>query len=270
MKSPIFKKEIALVLSGGGARGVAHIGVLEVLDREKIPIDLIAGTSIGALVGGAYLAGGLAELKKNLLSLKKTDVVKMFISRPSKEGLTDGAKVVFLISKFTKGRKIEELSVPFLSISADLETGKTVIIDEGDLLDAIRSSISMPGIFIPVHNKGLVLVDGGIVDPVPVDIASKYAKKIIVVDVLARMERLKSEKEILHENIIDIIEESIVIMQKKLSKLTLRKRRKREFIIKPKLPRVGSLEFYKSKELIEAGRKEAERILPRLKRFISS
>lgn len=269
-KSSFFKKEIALVLSGGGARGIAHIGVLEVFEREKIPIDMIIGTSMGALVGGLYLTGNLSGLKKILLSWNKRDVLKLFISRPSREGLIDGNNITNLMSQFIKGKKIEDLSIPFIAVSADLETGKTFIMDKGDLLSAIRASISIPGIFIPVHNKDLILVDGGIVDPVPVDIASKYAKKIIVVDVLSRMAHIKTEKGIVHENLLDIIEDSIVIMQKKLSKFALRKRKKSEFIIKPKLPRVGSLEFYKSKELIESGRKEAEKLLPEIKKFISS
>jgi NTE family protein len=270
MKSPIFKKEVSLVLSGGGARGISHIGVLEVLEREKIPINMIVGTSMGALVGGMYLLGEMPELKKILLNLKKSGVVKLFLSRPSSEGLVDGNNITKLISKFTKGKKIEELSVPFIAVSADLETGKTVAIDKGDILSSIRSSISIPGIFIPVHNKNLILVDGGIVDPVPVDIASKYSKKIIVVDALSRMQHIKTEKQVFHENVLDIIEDSIVIMQKKLAKLDLRKRKNREFIIKPKLPRVGSLEFYKAKELIDAGKKEAEKMLPKLKKFLSS
>lgn len=269
MKSTIFKKEIALVLSGGGARGLAHIGVLEVLDREKIPIDIIVGTSMGALVGGLYLMGRLQDIKKSFLNLDKRRVVKMFISRPSREGITNGNAITSMISGFTKGKKIEELSIPFIAVSADLETGKTVAISKDDLLSAIRASISIPGIFVPIHNKNLILVDGGIVDPVPVDIASKYAKKIIVVDVLARMEHIKTEKGIFHESLLDIMEDSLVIMQKKLSRLSMRKKEKKEFIIKPKIPRVGSLEFYRAKELIEAGRKEAEKVLPKLKKFLS-
>jgi NTE family protein len=270
MKSLLFKKDIGLVLSGGGARGLVHIGVLEVLEREKIPIDVIVGTSIGALVGGVYLTGNLQNVKKTFLAMNKKSVTKLFISKPSREGLIDGHSITSLISKFTNGRKIEDLSIPFIAVSADLETGRTVVIDEGDLLSAIRASISIPGLFIPVHNKNLILVDGGIVDPVPVDIASKYAKKIIVVDALSRMEHIRREKGIFHENLLDIIEDSIVIMQKKLSKLSIRKRRKSEFIIKPRLPRVGSLEFYKAKELIELGRKEAERAMPKIKKFLSS
>ncbi|MFH1249459.1 MAG: patatin-like phospholipase family protein [archaeon] len=270
MKSPLFKKEIALVLSGGGARGLAHIGVLEVFEKEKIPIDMIIGTSMGALVGGAYLSGNLRELKKKFLSLNKRDVFKMFIEKPSMEGLSRGNSITSMISKFTDNKKIEDLSMPFIAVSADLETGKTVIIGKGSLVDAIRSSISIPGIFVPIHNKGMILVDGGIVDPVPVDIASKYAKKIIVIDVLARMEHIKTEKGIVHQNILDIIEDSIVIMQRNMAKLSMRRKRKREFIIKPKIPRTGSLEFYKAKELIEAGRKEAEKMIPKLKKFLSS
>lgn len=270
MKSAIFKKDVALVLSGGGARGLVHIGVLEVLEREKIPIDIIVGTSIGALVGGMYLTGNLQEIKKIFLGLNKRGVFKLFISRPSREGLVDGNNITSILAKFIKGKKIEDLSVPFIAISTDLESGRIVAMDKGDLVTAIRASISIPGIFVPIHSKNLTLVDGSIVDPVPVDIASKYAKRIIVVDSLARMEHIKTEKGIVHENVLDIIEDSMVLMQKKLARLSIRKKRKREFIIKPRLPRVGSLEFYKAKELIDCGRKETEKMLPKLKKFLSS
>lgn len=270
MKSALFKKDIALVLSGGGARGLVHIGVLEVLEREKIPIQLIVGTSIGALIGGVYLTGNLQELKNFFLKQTKRSVFGLFISKPSREGLLDGNNITSHLSKFIKGKRIEDLSMPFIAISTDLESGKIVAIDKGDLLTAIRASISIPGIFVPVHNKHLTLVDGGVVDPVPVDIANKYAKKIIVIDNLARMEHIRTEKEVFHENLLDIIEDSMVIMQRKLSRLTIRKRRKSEFIIKPKLPKIGSLEFYRAKELIEIGRREAEKVLPQLKKFLSS
>ncbi len=261
------KKNLALVLSGGSARGMAHIGVIEVLEEHKIPIEAIVGTSVGALIGGVYLSGALNELKNTLLKFTPADVARLFISKPKKEGLTDGFAVSTILKKMIRNKRIEDLPIPLLIVSADLRTGEGVVKDTGDLLTAIRASISIPGLFVPVHDKDLVLVDGSIVDPVPIDIGRKVANKLIVVDVVPTAHNFQREKE---AEIIEIIEDSINLMEEKLAKMVHKKRKKEEVIIKPDVSSIYSLQFHKAKEAIEAGRNAAIKALPQIKRLIKA
>ncbi len=259
------KKNLALVLSGGGARGFAHIGVLEVLEENKIPIDAIVGTSIGALVGGVYLAGAMNEFKETALQLKPEDLAKLLISKPRKEGLTEGIAISNVLKGIIKGKRIESLPIPFIAISADLKTGGTVPMDSGDLLTAIRASISIPGLFVPVHDKDFVLVDGSIVDPLPIDIGRKIAQRLIIVDVIPMSHHFEKERS---REIVEILEDSLSIIEEKMANLVYRKKKKTEIIIKPDVSDIFLLQFHKAREAIEAGRKAAMRALPKIRELL--
>ncbi|HHL39319.1 MAG TPA: patatin [Deltaproteobacteria bacterium] len=174
---------VGLALGGGSARGWAHIGVLEAMDEAGMEVDFIAGTSMGALVGAVYASGGLAELKKVAMGLDWRQILGFFdIVFPS-SGLIDGKKVADFIRSHVKASKIEELDIPFAAVSTDLVSGKEVVLRSGDLIEAIRASISIPGIFTPVRHGSMVLADGGIVNPVPVSAVREMgAGYIIAVD----------------------------------------------------------------------------------------
>jgi NTE family protein len=175
------KVEVALVLGGGGARGLAHIGILKVLEKNHIPIHLIVGTSMGAFVGGFYAAGTGIELMEELaLSVDRKFVAKMLSPSLSTSGLVDGERVRSYLEEFIGNVNIEELRIPFSSVSTDLTTGEEVIFSSGSLVDAIMASIAIPALFKPVHYQDRYLVDGGLVNPLPVSVAHKLGVNVVI------------------------------------------------------------------------------------------
>lgn len=172
---------VALVLGGGGARGLAHIGVLKVLEKNNIPIHLIVGTSMGAFVGGFYAAGTGIDLMEELaLSVDRKFIAKMLSPSFSTSGLVDGERVRSYLEKFLGNVNIEDLGIPFSSVATDLTMGEEVIFSNGSLLDAIMASIAIPALFKPVHYQNRYLVDGGLVNPLPVSIAHKLRANVVI------------------------------------------------------------------------------------------
>ncbi|MFO1491840.1 MAG: patatin-like phospholipase family protein, partial [Kiritimatiellia bacterium] len=188
---------IGIALGSGSARGWAHIGVLEALHEEGIHPAYVAGTSIGSLVGAAYAAGNLAVLKQAALQIDLRQVIYYFVQASiPRSGLVDGARVAEFLRKNIGAATIEELKLPYRAVAADMLAGEEVVFTSGDLIEAIRSSISMPGIFTPVYTHGRVLVDGGILNPVPVEhVRAMGATKVIAVDINHGLLR-KAEKSI--------------------------------------------------------------------------
>lgn len=178
-------RKVALVLGGGGARGLAHIGVLKVLEDNHIPIDLIIGTSIGAFVGGFYAKGFRVEQMEQIaFTVDKKFVAKMFVPSFSTSGLVDSNRVRSYLEGFLGKEKIENLKIPFYSVATDLKTGEEVVFCNGPLVDSILGSIAVPALFMPFFYNGQHLVDGSLVNPLPVSVAHKFgADVIIAVDV---------------------------------------------------------------------------------------
>ena len=216
-ESPDSRPRTALVLGGGGARGAAHIGVLEILQRERIPFDCVAGTSMGALVAGAYAAGlSPAQMREKL---KKADWTNMFLdsadysqmnyrTKRVTEGLLPGAEIGLsdeglqitsglvsgekiklffnqLVGDDVGGRMIEELRLPLAIIATDIGSGEKIVLKNGSLTHAMRASMSVPGFMAPVEYEGAKLVDGGLVDNVPIQVGRELcnAERVIAVDV---------------------------------------------------------------------------------------
>ena len=179
-------RRVALALAGGGARGVAHIGAIEELERRGYEIAAVAGTSMGALVGGMYAAGHLEEFKEWMCSLDRYKVFGLVDFTFSAEGLVKGSRVIDAMKELIPDMRIEQMRLPFTAVSADLLTGREVVIERGGLYDAIRASIAIPSVFRPVHRDGMVLTDGGIVNPMPVNRVRREAGDLLVaVDVCA-------------------------------------------------------------------------------------
>jgi len=177
------KQKIGLALGSGSARGWAHIGVIEALTEAGVEIDYVAGTSIGAVVGAVFAAGNLDQLKEVVLQLDWKQILGFLGVVFPKSGLIDGAKVSDFIRHHVQEKMIEDLSLPFSAVSTNLNDGRQVVIRDGDLIEAVRASISTPGIFTPVKQNGMILVDGGLVNPVPVNVArSMGADLVIAVD----------------------------------------------------------------------------------------
>ncbi len=179
------QKKVGLALGAGAARGCAHLGVLDAIQECGVPIDYVAGTSIGSLVGGVYASGKLEELRASLLQLEWKEILYYFfeMSLP-RGGLIDGKRIVEFIGEYVQDSDIQDLSIPFRAVATDVISGKEVVFDRGHMMEAIRASIAMPGIFTPVLKDDQVLVDGGLVNPVPVSVVRDMgAEFVIAVDI---------------------------------------------------------------------------------------
>ena len=161
-------KRVSLVLGSGGARGYAHIGVIEALEARGYEIVSISGCSMGALIGGLYACGKLDEYKAWVLTLEPLDVAGLLDLAWDRRGFMNGTKVFNRLEQIIGPRKIEELPVRYTAVASDLNHGKEVWFQDGDLLSAIRASISIPSVFTPIEDGDRLLVDGGILNPLPV------------------------------------------------------------------------------------------------------
>ncbi len=172
---------LGLALGSGSARGLAHIGVLKVLDREGLPIDMIAGTSIGAFIGGAYAVGVTpAEMEQIALSASVRQLFSLVdIARPT-TALVNGRKVEAFIREIVDDKTFADTKIPFACVAVDLTSEQEVVLREGDLATAIRASISTPVVFAPVARDQQVLVDGGVLNPAPVDVARDMGAETVV------------------------------------------------------------------------------------------
>ncbi|MCD4675872.1 MAG: patatin-like phospholipase family protein [Desulfobacula sp.] len=179
-KKKIPSRKVGLALGSGSARGWSHIGVIRALAEAGIQVDYIAGTSIGALVGAVYASGEIDALEEVVLQLDWKKIAYLLDVVFPKSGLVDGKKVSVFIQNHVKEINIEDLCLPFCAVSTDLTTGNEVAIKNGNIIEAVRASISVPGIFTPVKKKGALLVDGGLVNPVPVSVVREMGADFVI------------------------------------------------------------------------------------------
>lgn len=178
------KPKIALVLGSGGARGLAHIGVIEELLSRGYDITSVAGTSMGALVGGIYAAGKLPDFKKWVLGIDKFRMFQLLDFSFRLDGMVKGQRIISTLKEMVPDLSIEALPIPFAAISTDMAAEREVVFDRGSLFDAIRASISLPAFFRPVHKSDMVLMDGGILNPLPINrVSRRRGDKVFAVDV---------------------------------------------------------------------------------------
>lgn len=277
-------RRVALALAGGGARGVAHIGAIEELERRGYEIAAVAGTSMGALVGGMYAAGHLEEFKEWMCSLDRYKVFGLVDFTFSAEGLVKGSRVIDAMKELIPDMRIEQMRLPFTAVSADLLTGREVVIERGGLYDAIRASIAIPSVFRPVHRDGMVLTDGGIVNPMPVNRVRREAGDLLVaVDVCAPfavegsgavggsvpaagVNAIGAGRAALRKlpslNYYKLITASTEIMTQHLTRLMYRLYRP-DVLVELPADRFGLFEFYRSREIAEAGAAAARQALDR-------
>ncbi len=174
------RKKIGLALGSGSARGNAHIGVIRALEARKIPIDYIAGTSMGALVGAIYAMGDLDTLEAFMRGLDWKQILSYFDLVFPRTGLLDGDRINELVSGSVTTQRLEDARIPFCAIAAELGTGREARITAGPVVDAVRASISLPGILTPFHSGGVYYVDGGLVNPVPVDAVREMGADFVI------------------------------------------------------------------------------------------
>lgn len=171
---------VGLALGSGGARGWAHIGVLRALEEANIEIHYVAGTSIGAVVGAFYAIGELDALEEYVYHLDWKKVVSFLDVVFPRQGLLDGDKVYSLLTDHLLEHRMEDTRIPFCCVSTNLGTRQAVCIDHGLMVDAVRASLSIPGVFTPAQRDGSILVDGGLVNPLPIDVAREMGAEVVV------------------------------------------------------------------------------------------
>ncbi len=283
--------KISLVLGSGGARGYAHIGVIEELESAGIEIVSISGASMGALVGGLYAAKGLQEYRDWVLGLDVWDVAVLLDISFDKRGFIRGERVFKKLRDIVGEVKIEELPIKYTAVATDLIKNKEVWFQEGDLLTAIRASISIPSFFTPVEYEDMLLVDGGVLNPLPVaPTMSDSSDKIIAVNVygdgekpfvkvpkeiVAKQKRLERTKDIIKESakkmiadderysMFDIMDLSFDAMQKSLIRYRLAGYPP-DFVVEIPQSVCGTYDFHKAYEVIEVGKKAAREFLKKL------
>jgi NTE family protein len=292
------RPKIGLVLGGGGAKGAAHIGVLKVLEEQKIPVDYIAGTSMGAIVGALYASGLTAgELEKVITAIDWKDV---FSGDPDRRdidyrrkredyenltrlsvGIKDGkvvtpkglikdqkVNVLFetLMLHTADIHDFDKLSIPYRAVAVDLETGEMVVLKGGRLADAARASMSVPGAFPPVELDGRLLIDGGIVRNLPVDIAREMGADVLI---CIDLDKPMAKREDLGGS-LSILNQMIDIMMKKNVKEQVKSLGRQDVYIKPELGELGSADFDKAAEISRLGEKAAREKIDSLKRYAVS
>ena len=252
--------KIALVLGAGSSKGFAHIGVLKILESNKIPIHMIVGTSVGSAVGSLYAYGYDAfKLQKLSFSIEKDDVIDPLIIPSS--GFVKGEKLEEFINKSVNYTSMEKLKIPFYAVATDLEKGQEIVFGKGNTGTAVRASCSIPGIFRPVKISDKMYVDGGVVSPVAVDAAKRFgADVVIAVDISSGVERTQPE------GTIETILQAINIMYSKLGAIQLAKA---DVVIRPKVGHIGSTDFSKKHEAIFEGEKVAIETLPQIMAIIT-
>ncbi|GAK04067.1 serine protease [Geomicrobium sp. JCM 19037] len=249
------RPRIGLALGSGGARGMAHVGVLHVLEAHHIPIDYIAGSSMGSLVGALYASGyNAAELDQIANLFKRKFYLDFTVP---KMGLMNGKRIEELIYMLTKGQRFDELERPLTVTATNLQTGAPVQLNEGNVAKAVRASISIPGIFVPVEHEQQMLVDGGIVDRVPAQVVRQMGADIVIaVDVSY------FPKQPPISSIYDVIMQSMEIMGKEvLEARTILA----DVLMRPIVRQHSSVMFQDTPELIKQGKEEAEKYVSLIK-----
>jgi NTE family protein len=252
--------KVALVLGGGAARGFAHVGVIRILEQEKIPIHMIVGTSVGSLIGAIYASDpNSLNLERLSFSIERDDIYDYSVIY-SKMGPVQGEKLEKFVQTKVKAKTIEKMKIPFYAVATDLNAGNTWVFEKGSVAKAVRASCSIPGIFQPLEMGGKMYVDGGVTNNLPVDVArAKGADIIIAVNISKNIQNPQIN------SLIDVILQSISIMGREL---VTYKSRSYDVLIEPNVGDVGITDFSQRKRLMEAGLLAAKQALPRIKKLI--
>lgn len=281
------KKDVALVLSSGGARGLAHIGAIEELESCGYRISSIAGCSMGALIGGVYAAGKLGEFREWMKTINRKKMFELSDFSLSFNHIVKGDRIIQAIMEFVPDIDIEDLPIPYCAVATDLKAGKEVVFNKGRLFDAIRASISIPSFYEPVQRDDMILIDGGITNPIPLNRVKRHKGDILVgVDVsdydyktqleemnwlTARQKHDRSLKtKILDRLIPDNIEFNYYTVLKRSSTIMIRqnsilmaKLMKPEMLVDIQMNRYGIFDFDKSEKIIAVGQKKTAQTITR-------
>lgn len=277
IKEVTAKKTVALVLSSGGARGLVHIGAIEELEANGYHIGSVAGCSMGALIGGVYAAGKLKEFREWMKGIDRKKMLELTDFSLSLNHIVKGTRIIEAIMEFVPDIQIEDLPIPYCAVATDLKAGKEVVFNKGSLFEAIRASISLPSFYEPVERDNMILIDGGVVNPIPLNRVKRQVGDILVgVDVSGHdyqaqweethrlAERQKNNKslkaKILDKLIPDNIEFNYYTVLSRSSSLMIRqnsilmaKLMKPDILVDIQMSRYGGFDYDKSEKLIAIG-----------------
>lgn len=251
--------KVGLALSGGAARGIAHIGVLKVLEEARIPIDMIAGASSGALIGALYASGLDIEIIESVaLSLRWKEFADLTLP---KMGLISGKGIEEFISEHTKVKEFGELKIPLAIVATDLITEKEVVFRKGPLAKIVQASCSIPGVYTPVKYEDMLLIDGGVVNILPTDVLRRMGADFVIgVDVNTRA-TVGSEP----KNVFQVILQSWDVISRQGA---ARARKDADIVIYPEIGDISKVDLKRARELLRAGYQATKEIIPQLKREI--
>jgi len=269
------ERKVGLALGGGAARGLAHIGVLVVLEKEGIPIDVIAGTSAGAAIGALYAqgkdAGRIKELATDMNWRKLTPFFDLALP---KTGFVRGKRIKDLLRSIIGDIRFNDLKIPLACVATDINTGEEVVIKEGSVLEGVRASISIPVIFTVVKEKGRYLTDGGLVNPVPVSVLKQMGADFIIAvnvipDVKDRVHQVsKGQKRGFKKpNIFGVLMQSIYIATYSLVRPSLENA---DIVIEPQMVHIGYGDFRRVQECILQGELATQNSIPAIKRQLKA
>ena len=253
----IHGKKVGLCLGSGGARGLAHVGVLQVLEENGIVPDIISGCSAGAIFGAIYAAGtNLRILEKYLGTVEARNIIDLGI--PIHGGFLSGDKIEEVVMTLTHGLSFGETRIPFVCIATDLMTGEMKVFEEGKLHRAVRASMAVPGVFTPAEIDGHYYVDGGVLAELPVDVLRARGADVVITSDLG-IKRNFFDPE--HPSPLDILRRATDIMQ---ARMTYRQEDKGDVVIRPDASFMGLLKINGYEESVSAGRQKALEALPRI------
>ncbi len=251
---------IALVLGGGGARGFAHVGVLRVLEQEKVPLAMVVGTSVGSLIGAMYAADPNAfELEWKAFQIDKEDLfdTSMFATA----GLVKGEAIKEFVKANVKIPRIEQFKIPYVAVAADLNTGQRVLFKEGSIVDAVRASVAIPGVFSPAKQANRLLVDGGVVANVAVDVAKELGADIVIASNITQ--------NVVDYNVTDMLSTILQAINIMMSEMSAQQLKAADVVITPDIGDVGTLDFTQKKRCMEAGIKASRGQVAKIKEAIT-
>ena len=250
---------IALVLGAGASKGFAHVGVLKILENNKIPIHMIVGTSVGSFVGSLYAYGyGSYALQKIALSMERSDVGEL--TMPD-NGFLKGERLRDFINTKLRQAPNDKLKIPFYAVATNIKTGQGVVFNSGNIGMAVQASCAIPGVFQPARFSGASYVDGGVVNPLPVDIARSYGADVVIADDIS-----SGIDSVVPASTMETIMKSIQIMYSKMSLIPLGQA---DVVIKPIVGFVGSADFSRRNEAIMEGEKAALAAMPKINALLA-
>jgi len=249
-------KKVGLALGGGGARGFCHIVFLEALDDMGIKPEIIAGTSIGAIIGAFYAAGySGAEIRAIVDKMGLRDINKMLDFNLLHRAMLKGNGVIDFFNKYIKIKTFEELEIPLKVVATDFWQHSQVVMQSGELIPAVRASMSIPAIFEPVLHNNQVLIDGGAVNPLPYDIIRKECDVLIAIDVSGHPKiRKKSKMPTIFDSVMNtfqIMQDSILAAKRQIADI--------DVYVKPDIEGIGILEFFRYREIMSGAEKQVEK-----------